>query len=301
MTNQPIKLITHNGGFHTDDVFACATLQLLLDQKGESYEIIRTRDEEIITTGDYVFDVGGIYDSTTNHFDHHQKNFTEVRKNEIPYAAFGLVWKKYGPELAGSTKVADRIDQYLVQGIDAIDNGVQLSKPLFEGVGLANVQSIVSSYQPTWKEEAHYDQAFIEAVNWAKEVISRKIKTVAADLEAEEIVNQAYKDAVDKRIIIIDQPVSQHSAWQVLVEKAEPLFIVRPNNEGDWRATANRVSMDAFTSRLQFPESWRGKMKGELVTECGIEGAKFCHNGGFMCATETKEAAITLATKSLSK
>lgn len=289
------KLVTHNGGFHTDDVFACATLQLLLDKKGESYEIIRTRDEEIISNGDYVFDVGGVYDPAAERFDHHQASFTEKRENTIPYAAFGLVWKKFGSELTESQEVSDRIDQFLVQGIDAIDNGVQLSNPIHEGVGLTSIQSIVSSYQPTWNEDFGHDEAFLKAVEWAKQVISRKIKTVAADLEAEEIVRKAYDKSEDKKIIVIDQPVSQHSAWQVLVDKTEPLFVVRPNSAGAWRAVANRVTMDSFASRLQFPESWRGKMKADLVEACGIKGAKFCHNGGFLCAAETKEAAIALA------
>ena len=64
------KLVTHNGSFHADDIFACATLCLILEKQGKEFEIIRTRDEEMIKTGDYVFDVGGIYDANKNIFDH---------------------------------------------------------------------------------------------------------------------------------------------------------------------------------------------------------------------------------------
>ena len=77
--NEKKTLITHNGSFHTDDIFACATLSLMLEKKGEKFEIIRTRDEEIIKTGDYVFDVGGVYDEEGNRFDHHQKGGAGVR------------------------------------------------------------------------------------------------------------------------------------------------------------------------------------------------------------------------------
>ena len=66
------KLVTHNGSFHSDDVFACAALILLLEKKGEKFKIIRTRDEEVIKKGDYVFDVGSVYDGAKNRFDHHQ-------------------------------------------------------------------------------------------------------------------------------------------------------------------------------------------------------------------------------------
>ena len=76
------KLITHNGSFHADDIFACATLSLMLEKAGEKFEVIRTRDEEIIKTGDYVFDVGGIYDENLNRFDHHQTGGAGIRGNK---------------------------------------------------------------------------------------------------------------------------------------------------------------------------------------------------------------------------
>ena len=62
------KLITHNGTFHADDVFACVTLSLMLEKNGEKFKIIRTRDEKIIKGGDYVFDIGGVYDEKTNRY-----------------------------------------------------------------------------------------------------------------------------------------------------------------------------------------------------------------------------------------
>src|SRR3989338_10239311 len=110
------KLITHNGSFHTDDIFAAATLSLLLEKKGEPFEIIRTRDEEIIKSADYVFDVGGIYEREKNRFDHHQPggagrrvlSGVEGEKFGIEYSSFGLVWEKFGVDLAGNKEVADR-------------------------------------------------------------------------------------------------------------------------------------------------------------------------------------------------
>lgn len=64
-----ISIITHNGKFHTDDVFACAILKYIFDD----INIIRTRDESIINDSDsYIIDVGGEYDGVKK-FDHHQK------------------------------------------------------------------------------------------------------------------------------------------------------------------------------------------------------------------------------------
>src|SRR5438045_63101 len=107
--NKTIKLVTHDGSFHTDDVFAAATLILHLEKTNSGWEIIRTRDEEIIKNADYVFDVGGVDDKEKNRFDHHQVGGAGERFHGIPYASFGLVWKKFGEEVCGSQKVAQTI------------------------------------------------------------------------------------------------------------------------------------------------------------------------------------------------
>ena len=78
------RIITHNGGFHTDDVFAVATLLIFLGE--EETEVIRSRDPEIIKTGDFVVDTGFIYDPEKNLFDHHQIEGAGERGNGIPYA-----------------------------------------------------------------------------------------------------------------------------------------------------------------------------------------------------------------------
>src|ERR1035437_8037366 len=91
-------LVTHNGIFHADDIFATATLSLLLDGH---IKVTRTRDENLIKSADYVYDVGGIYDPALNRFDHHQVGGAGKRDNGIPYAAFGLVWMQYGETVCG--------------------------------------------------------------------------------------------------------------------------------------------------------------------------------------------------------
>ena len=76
------KIGTHNGVFHADDVFACATLSLIFPDS----EIVRSRDPKILASCDFRVDVGGKYDPSTNDFDHHQGKI--LRDNGIPYAAF---------------------------------------------------------------------------------------------------------------------------------------------------------------------------------------------------------------------
>lgn len=69
--NKKLKIITHSGKFHADEVFATAVLEILLGK--DKVEIIRSRDNSVIDSGDYVVDVGGVYDPKTNRFDHHQE------------------------------------------------------------------------------------------------------------------------------------------------------------------------------------------------------------------------------------
>ena len=106
--NKTIKIVTHNGSFHADDLFACAFLKLLYPKA----EIIRTRDEEVIKTGNIVLDVGGIYNPEKNLFDHHQRGGAGIRPNSIPYASLGLIWKHFGDKLCDGNKVVwERIER----------------------------------------------------------------------------------------------------------------------------------------------------------------------------------------------
>ena len=128
-----IKLVTHDGSFHADDIFAAAALSIMLSNKGETFEIIRTRDQKIINNADYVFDLGRIYKENLNRFDHHQTGGAGEREG-IPYSSFGLVWKKFGGEITGNKKITDIIERKLVMPVDVNDNGVDLYKNNFPNI-----------------------------------------------------------------------------------------------------------------------------------------------------------------------
>src|SRR3989344_4114744 len=176
---QKKKLITHNGSFHTDDVFACAAFMLLLDRKGDQYEVVRTREEKLIEEGDYVFDVGGIYDEAKNRFDHHQRGGAGKRANGIEYASFGLVWKKFGKELCESNKAAD-----------IVEKKHEVSPYLIQHAFLAT--------EATWREGLINDEMFQKSVSIAKEILSREIIQAKDLLLAEEAVVENYKSSPDK-------------------------------------------------------------------------------------------------------
>lgn len=289
----PKKLITHDGSFHADDIFAAAMLSILLEKTGEDFEIIRTRDEKIIKTGDYVFDVGAIHDKETNRFDHHQIGGAGKRPNGIEYAACGLVWKKFGVEISGSEKAATLVDERLFAPIDAGDNGFDLVENKYE-TSPYFIQHAFYSMRPTWREEnLTDDEMFLKCVRMAKEILKREIIQAQDALLAEDLVISIYNETEDKKIIILDK---NYPFEYTLNNFSEPLYVIYPReSDGFWGVRAVRKDPKTFINRKNLPKLWAGLRNEELQNVSGVRDAIFCHRGLFMAVANSKEGAIKLA------
>lgn len=287
-------IVTHNAKFHSDDVFAVATLLLLYPEA----KIIRTRDEEEIKKANIVVDVGGIYNEQSMRFDHHQIGGAGKRDNGVEYASFGLVWKKFGEQVAGSKEVARIIDQILVQSIDAGDNGINTYKSVIDGIFPYTINGVVDLYRSTWKEVENWDNSFLQSVEWAKWLIQRQIKIARDDIEAETIVKNIYEKTTNKSIIIIDEKYDfgRESVCGTLIDYPEPMYAVLfRSDSNNWQVVTIRKEMGSFENRKSLPEVWKGKQEKELSDITGVEGCVFCHRSGFMCVVKTKEGAEKLA------
>lgn len=286
-------IATHDGKFHADDVFAVAFL-LLLEKEAT---VTRTRDGKEIGTADIVVDVGGVYDEAGNRFDHHQKGGAGVRQNGIPYASFGLVWKKYGKELCQTEEVAHRVEQVLVVSVDANDNGVDLSLPTTSGVSSYELADVVRAYIPTWLETVatDMDTSFGTAVSFAKQLINREIRRAEATIAGQRKVTEAYESSSDKRLVILE---GDYSWKDILAAYPEPLYVVHP--QGDtWRVYAVRDNPHQFVNRKDLPEGWAGLREEELRKVAGVPDAVFCHRNRFMAVARSREGALALAQKAL--
>lgn len=295
-----MKIVTHSGKFHADEVFAVATL--LLVHEGEEMEIVRSREPEIIETGDIVVDVGGEYDPRKGRFDHHQAGGAGERTNGIPYSSLGLVWKKYGEKLSGSKVVMERIDRIFVQPIDASDNGKNIFTTLIPDVSPYLIHGVVDSYRLTWKEDGDWDSRFQECLKWSTKFLSRLIKIQQDIIEGEAIVRSAYETSKDKRLVVIGDQygLGRELVTGVLIDLEEPIYAVlfKGDHKG-WRLVAINEASGSFKLRKPLPESWRAKHGNDLDLSSGVKGGIFCHRNGFMCAAETKEAILELAKKAL--
>lgn len=287
-------IVTHNAKFHTDDVFAIATLLILNPEA----KIVRTRDEEQIKTADMVVDVGQVYDAGNNRFDHHQIGGAGKRENGIQYASFGLVWKKFGEEVAGSKEVAEKIDTTIAQLVDAADNGQDMISTTIPEVFPFTLNGIIDQYRATWKEEENWDERFMQAVHWAQGVLKREIKISADMLEGIKIVETLYEASDDKRILLIDKEYDfgREIVMNTLVKLAEPIYAVLYRSDTEsWQVLAIKKNPATFDSRKALPEAWRGKINNEFEAASGVSGALFCHRSGFMCTAASQEGAIKLA------
>ncbi|MFP4616667.1 MAG: MYG1 family protein [Candidatus Paceibacterota bacterium] len=289
-------IATHNGPFHSDDIFAVATISLYLGKDAE-IEVIRTRDEDRLKEADILVDIGGEYDPKNQIFDHHQEGGAGERLNGVPYASFGLVWDHYGKSLCQDAEVARFLDERLVQPIDAEDNGIKITREVIEGVSPYTIQDLFFAFSPSWKEEADQDVVFQDCVAIAKSVLDREIKKTKDELEAQRIVRDLYERSSDKRLLVFDN----YYPWKRIVTSyPEPLIVVYPGMQGDtWHAQVVPERPESFDARISFPEKWAGKRNGDLAEVSGVADAVFCHNKAFLAVAVSKEGAIKMASKAL--
>ena len=289
--NDTVTIVTHNGSFHVDELLAVATLLLYISDK--PYKIVRTRDKDIIATADFVVDVGEMYDTKKNRFDHHQKGGADTRENGIPYSSFGLVWKAYGEIICQSQQVAQAIDKDLGYPVDMGDNGIDYYTRVREDVEPFILQSFVAMFRPTWRGEASQDERFMELLLIMKRMLQFIITIKCNQIDGAKFVEEVYQSSKDKRVIILDGAYPWHDT---LATYSEPLYVVKPKNQGaPWAVECVRVDSRGFQNRKDLPLLWAGKFDQELQIVTGVSDAIFCHNKRYIAVTESKQSAVKLA------
>ena len=302
--SEKVNSITHVAPHHADEVFATAMLSVLFP-----VELFRTRDQEIIeNTKAIVYDVGGEFDPIRKRFDHHQKRFSEIRDDGIIYSSAGLIWREYGASIVKSiaktgviddvmtAEVVSLVDEALIRGIDARDNGQG------EKGDSMSVSSVISACNSLWDENEDADTCFLRACDLATAILVREIKVAISTIRGRKLVADKIK-TVDGPILVMDQFIG---GWLEEVLHADSpkaaglLFAVFPATNGDWNIQAIPPSKeDTMGQRKSFPDAWRGLKDEELIESSGVGTAVFCHKAGFFAVAKTKEDAIRLAEKAV--
>lgn len=284
------RIVTHDSGFHTDDVFAVATLVLLVGE----VRVVRSRDQQVHKTADYLVDTGDEYNPSLNHFDHHMPGGAGVRENGIPYASFGLVWKEYGEKLAGGRREADAIDKRLIQSIDAHDNGVAVSEYKFNGIREYTIGDFFESFNNS-RIQSDIDSIFMKVVSIAKDLLIREILIAHKNILDEDKLLSLYNTSEDKRIIVMTESFDN---WRgILATTTEAIFGIYQGPDSKWRIKGVPDLSKPYYGpiRKPLPTEWAGKRDEELQKLTGVADAVFAHRSGFMAVARTKEGAVKLA------
>ncbi len=288
-----MRVATHDGSFHADDVFAVAALRLL----DPDLEVVRTRDREAIAACDVRVDIGLRDDAETGDFDHHQKGGAGERPNGIPFASFGLVWRRHGAALCGGDAgAAADVDARLVQGVDAIDTGFSLTRPVLDGVRPADVSDLVDHFNPAWDagaSDAERLERFEQAVAFALGVLERQIAVALASARARGLVDAAIAGAPDPRVIELDRSMPWHQA--VVTGAPDALYVIYRKRADDWRMQAVPQRLGDFANRKDLPEAWAGLQAEALAAVTGVEDAVFCHTARFLVVARSRAGIRALA------
>lgn len=278
---------THHGRFHADEVMATAILKEIFE-----LELTRTRDMEVLGKLDIVYDVGG------GEFDHHgiEKVY---RDNDIPYAACGLIWRKFGGDVIrfryaelkeNEVKVFSAyIDRVLMQGIDALDNGLDIVE---EDVPLMNISRIIAGFNPPWHSEKSEDKAFEEAVGLASKVLVNTTDNRYAVLKSRDKVQKAYEGRILPEVIVLDSYCPWGENLRDIDGKEEVFYVIYPSKENYAIQTVRGRNRE---DRKPFPKSWAGKRDEELAAVTGVKGSVFCHTGRFITVADSLDGALELA------
>ncbi|MCB2298459.1 MYG1 family protein [Clostridium tagluense] len=286
---------THSGKFHADDVMATAILSLLLGD----IKVTRTRNEDILRKLDFVYDI------SLGEFDHHQLN-KEIRENNIPYAACGLVWrefgsriiKKFNPEFDENDIISifDYVDKNLMQGIDATDNGIDIKSE----IKVTSISDIIQSFNPTWDSIASKDEAFEEATLYATEVIKRIISRQVSVIKARIIVNEAFQNRDINEIMVLKNGCPWLQQLLKIDINNEVLFVISPgDNDAEYKIQTVKKSADTFEARRDILESIRGRSSDEINSIIKIDDAIFCHKAGFIASAKSMDSVLKIAKLSI--
>ena len=319
-----LNLYTHDGQFHADEVFATAMLSLLSDDvnivRGSDLDLPEDRENWII------YDIGG------GELDHHtpenKVNNGCHPNTDIPYAACGLVWRKYYKQILAAAdcpegyyeKVFQRLESTLILGIDAEDNGfspvVSYTENLaqlqdFQREELLSrarinytVTQMIRDFNPTWNSDMVYYDAFLDAVDFAQSILLNRIDSIISSLDARDFILRHIDYSADHLMIL-----EEFAPWEGTLysqrynpKAADIWYVISPALRGGWNVQCALSDSNNRTDyRHPFPEEWYGLRYDELRKISGIQTAVFVHQSGFLAGTETQEDAVALAMTAASR
>jgi len=284
--------ITHIGTMHTDDVFATA----FLDLYKKDIKLIRVKEiTDTVKKGALIYDIG------RGKYDHHQED-TKVRENGIKYSSFGLLFNEFGREylkeqgIEEIETVFNTMDKELIEGIDAVDNGVF---PEINAIyKVKTLDDIIKSCNPSYSSSQNENDQFIKAVELAKIIFQETLSNIIGKTKARKIILEKIS-ATTKPYLELDEYIPYEETILKSENASHILFALYPSNRGGYGIKTIKKSPEDKNDRLSFPEEWAGLEKEQLENVSGIKDIEFCHSGRFLVICKTKQAAYKVLDKIL--
>jgi len=255
-------------------------------------ELTRTRNKNILKDLDIVYDVGG------GEFDHHGVDKV-YREDGTPYAACGLIWREFGKrviEFKDSTlneeeteDIHGYMDRVLIEGIDALDNGVRIESG---DIPLMHISSIISGFNPPWFSDKSQDESFDQAVEVASLVFDNTFNRRLSVIKAKGNIIKAFEKRDNPKILILDTFSPWGEVLKEVDENDEVVFVIYPKDDNYAIQTIRgRDGRD----KKKLPASWGGKENEELAQITGVEDAVFCHTGRFIAVAGSMDGILNMA------
>lgn len=291
------KFVTHSQGFHLDEVFALALLDIFIF-KGD-FELVRTRDQKRLEKykadpNVYVVDVGFEYNPEMLNFDHHQSGFSVDGKTMI--SSCGLIWKHIKdsnllPSVMNE-ETAAMIEERLIDVVDAHDNGVSVAG--FEKLEFILMYNRRSSGLECKKQDAQFMRAF----RVAKEYYINLFSAIRSDIKEAKDAEKYYNKSKDiDGVIVADSKITDIAKNYNKYEDKQ--LVIMPHSRGTWTIRSLNVGNVAdFSVRCPAPQEWGGLKDDELQKVTGFEGVEmvFCHRNLFLTIVKCSiDDAITIA------
>lgn len=325
-----MKIGTHDGVFHCDEVLACFMLKNLPQYKDA--EIIRTRDLNKLNDCDIVVDVGSVFDHEKKRYDHHQAGFNETLSTlrpelgdsyKIKLSSAGLVYAYYGEDIIQQLKeestsltnedlklIYKKVYESFIQEIDAIDNGIPMTEEQPKYDIHTHLSNRVKRLNPEWNstQETNVDEFFNKAMALVSEDFLYFTRYyINTWFPARNLVRKA----IDNRfqihksgeIVVFNErfPWKYHlfDLEQELGIEPQIKYVLFNDKPKSWRVQAVPIDPMSFVLRKALHSAWRGIRDDNLSSVSGIEGCIFCHSNGFIGGNTTLEGALKMAIASL--
>jgi len=236
----PKKYYTHAGVFHADEITGYAICVCAGAVSGTEDSVIRLTDLTNIPDDGIVADIGREHNPEELRFDHHQGFF--LRDNGYPLASAGMLWKAFGEEAVAQVAyqgthppgedlkfIADRVDETLIQGIDAHDADSTYKVTATCSAGTVRINTL-SNIIASLNQDNDHDQPFawFDAYRICRRVLEAHIWAAYRHLKAVRKFDSVVTPKLGGEVLVLAEGLP----WKEIVHEKYPdaAFVIAPSN-----------------------------------------------------------------------